>query len=264
LLTKLKEITLPPHFGWIESLQITSPQPLALEDINDDPAREQAFYKVTLHGVKQGLIQLEQGKMPFQRPVDYYAEMVKPDEHMAKIKDSLLREKKRMDLVQDRKRQRQFKKVSKQVQAEKQRERSKAKKDTLEKISDLRKKHKGKMDLQKEDIDLALDEKRAAPEDAETKKGEKRKGGMQKKGKSKRRKIKDKKFGFGGPKKDKKKNTAGSSGSLKSFSLGKNKKLWTGFKADKKSGTGGQVGSKKKKKAARPGKTQRQQSRSQK
>jgi rRNA-processing protein EBP2 len=42
-------------------------------------------YQHTLSAVKQALTQLDQAKIPYQRPDDYYAEMVKTDAHMAKV-----------------------------------------------------------------------------------------------------------------------------------------------------------------------------------
>lgn len=43
-------------------------------------------YAASVAGVKQAIIQLEHSGVPYKRPLDYYAENVKPDSHMAKIK----------------------------------------------------------------------------------------------------------------------------------------------------------------------------------
>ena len=57
----------------------------------------------------------QQFAIKFQRPDDYYAEMLKTDGHMLKLKDHLLSEKRRKDeraqLVKDR----QMKKFAKKV-----------------------------------------------------------------------------------------------------------------------------------------------------
>ncbi len=42
-------------------------------------------YQHTLDGVKQGLAKLRELKIPFERPADYFAEMLKPDYHMNKV-----------------------------------------------------------------------------------------------------------------------------------------------------------------------------------
>jgi rRNA-processing protein EBP2 len=54
-------------------------------DVNDDLNRELAFYKQALDAVQQGRKQLLEEGIPFSRPADYFAEMVKDDEHMDKV-----------------------------------------------------------------------------------------------------------------------------------------------------------------------------------
>lgn len=43
-------------------------------------------YQKTLENVKKALSKLEELSIPYKRPDDYFAEMVKTDEHMLKIK----------------------------------------------------------------------------------------------------------------------------------------------------------------------------------
>jgi len=50
-----------------------------------------------------------------QRPDDYYAEMVKTDEHMLKLKDNLLSEQRRKDERNKQVKERQMKKFAKKV-----------------------------------------------------------------------------------------------------------------------------------------------------
>ena len=54
-------------------------------DVNDDLTRELAFYKRALEAVKEGRKKLLAEGVPFSRPADYFAEMVKYDEHMEKV-----------------------------------------------------------------------------------------------------------------------------------------------------------------------------------
>ena len=56
--------------------------------------------------------------IPYHRPDDYYAEMVKTDEHMKKVKGVLLKEKREIEEAAERKKNRVHKKFAKQVQAE--------------------------------------------------------------------------------------------------------------------------------------------------
>jgi len=66
----------------------------------------------TLH---KALAFCEQFSLKHQRPDDYYAEMVKTDEHMLKLKDNLLSEQKRKDERNKQVKERQMKKFAKKV-----------------------------------------------------------------------------------------------------------------------------------------------------
>lgn len=73
---------------WIETLVCTSSQKSDMEDsklASDDLARELHFYKMALDASKFAKKQIEKTDKPFWRPQDYYAEMIKTDEHMLKV-----------------------------------------------------------------------------------------------------------------------------------------------------------------------------------
>jgi len=55
-------------------------------DINDDLSRELAFYKQALEAVQEARTRLLAEGIPFSRPSDYFAEMIKDDEHMDKAR----------------------------------------------------------------------------------------------------------------------------------------------------------------------------------
>lgn len=61
--------------------------------------------------------------VPSLRPLDCYADMVKTDVHMVKVKGQLLAEKRKIGEVEERRKARQSKKVAREVQAQKTRER---------------------------------------------------------------------------------------------------------------------------------------------
>lgn len=44
-----------------------------------------------------GITQLEDCRVPWHRPVDYYAEMVKSDDHMLKVKEQLMFEQRNIE-----------------------------------------------------------------------------------------------------------------------------------------------------------------------
>ena len=72
--------TLPFHVHQ----SITSSETVTI-DVNDDLSRELAFYKQALEATQEGRKQLLAEGIPFSRPSDYFAEMIKDDEHMDKV-----------------------------------------------------------------------------------------------------------------------------------------------------------------------------------
>ena len=71
-------------------------------DENDDLARETAFYQHALQAVDVGRERLKQLGVPTRRPDDYFAENMKSDAHMGRVKDKLLLESKKMDAFEKR------------------------------------------------------------------------------------------------------------------------------------------------------------------
>ena len=55
-----------------------------------------------LNAAKTAVQRLEKGGKRWQRPPDYYAEMVKSDEHMARVKSQLMREQTQIAEAQER------------------------------------------------------------------------------------------------------------------------------------------------------------------
>ncbi|ODV65508.1 Ebp2-domain-containing protein [Hyphopichia burtonii NRRL Y-1933] len=178
-----------------------------IKDIYDDTQRELAFYKQGLDAVKQSRATLLKLKVPFSRPLDYFAEMAKSDEHMDKLKNKLLGEAANKKASEDAKKQRQLKKFGKQVQHETLQKRAKEKRETLEKIKSLKKK-RGTNELNNDDeFQIALEE--ATRED----------GGDNKRRKpNSKRLAKDSKYGRGGMKRFKRSNDAESSADVSGFS----------------------------------------------
>lgn len=180
--------------------------------------------------------------MPHRRPDDYFAEMLKSDDHMARVKDKLLFEQKKMSAVEARKKRQSSATFGKQVAAERLKARAADKKATLDNIAAWRK-QRGRNGNSatggagdEGDIDAVL-----------AGQGGGREGGGKKNFK---RAGKDKKYGFGGaPKRFGKTNDAKSSKSLKDYSAGRNKALPPGVKPKGRGGSsgGGKGG-------ARPGK----------
>jgi len=138
LLRAHKSIALPTSLPWAATQSITSEEPTEITDIDDDLGRELSFYKQSLDAVKKARSLLQANRTPMSRPADYFAEMVKSDEHMGKIKKKLVDEAAGKKAAADARRQRDLRKFGKQVQVAKLQERDKAKKETMEKITMLK------------------------------------------------------------------------------------------------------------------------------
>ena len=111
-----------------------------LADDNDDLAREMAFYNQSMLAVTAGRQRLKQLGVPLRRPDDFFAENLKTDVHMARIKDKLLLETKKMDAFEKRQQRESSRKYNKQIMEMKKQERSDKTKENIEDFTKLRKK----------------------------------------------------------------------------------------------------------------------------
>ena len=166
------------------------------EDINDDLARETHFYEQALATANAAIRKLKDLGVATRRPDDFYAEMVKSDEHMKRVRAELIFEQTSLETREERRKAREQKRYGKQVQAEKLKERTLQKKESIKSLDKWRK--------QRKRSGFADDGK--APEgfedDAPKKRNarQSRGGGGQHGGASQKREFKDDKFGFGGRK----------------------------------------------------------------
>lgn len=139
LLKAQKSIALPlSTLSFSEHQIITTSSPVSIPDINDDLTRELTFYKQCLDAANEARKLLKKEGMPFSRPNDYFAEMVKSDEHMGKVKQKITEEATNKKAATEARKQRDLKKFGKQVQIAKLQERDKAKRETLGKIDLLK------------------------------------------------------------------------------------------------------------------------------
>lgn len=123
-----------------------------------DLKRETAFYKLALDAVPQARKLCAKFDIPFSRPNDYYAEMVKSDEHMERVRSKLVEEAQGIKKSEDAKRQRDLKKYGKQIQVEKLKAREQDKKAFADRVQGLKRKRKEGMELgDEDDFDVGLD-----------------------------------------------------------------------------------------------------------
>lgn len=165
---------------FIQTMQVTDFS-LKLENELDDIERETAFYNHALQAVKEGYSRLQAIGVPCIRPNDFFCEQVKSDAHMARIKDRLLIEEKRMDAFEKRKNREQNRKFSKQVSELKKQESKKSEQQVFKDVAKLRKGGSSSDGNTEEKLEKILNS---------------RDGDRPEQGK--KRKAMDKKYGFGG------------------------------------------------------------------
>ena len=130
----------PTPFHYHNSL-ISSLPPLAdsVPDPNDDLSRELEFYRIARTAVISARDLLKSESVPFSRPADYFAEMVKTDEHMGRVKQKVYDEAAGKKASEEARKLRDAKKFGKAVQVAKEQERAKEKRNTLDRIKELKK-----------------------------------------------------------------------------------------------------------------------------
>ncbi|KAF5376817.1 hypothetical protein D9757_008907 [Collybiopsis confluens] len=207
-LSRIREsIQLDISLPWTETLAVSYPHAIQV-DVNDDLSRELAFYKQALHSATHArlLVAKSYSDFPWTRPNDYFAEMVKTDVHMERVRQKLLDEKATIQKSEDKRKEREGKKFGKQVQIEKIKERERGRKEMEERLKGLKRKRKDTLEAGVGD-DQAFD---VAVEDAITDRPHKRSQSGFGSGSKLSRQSRDVKFGFGGAGRRLKQNTRSS------------------------------------------------------
>ena len=124
---------------WREGLVLANKQRIDVEDVENDLERELAFYNQALEASFAAIKRFEDEGIKWRRPDDYLAEMVKSDGHMAKVKEQLVHEQTVIEEAEQRRKDRENRKYSKQVAAERRKERSQQKKQAIDSVTSMRK-----------------------------------------------------------------------------------------------------------------------------
>ena len=138
-----------------EHMTLTNPNSASLGDnaqslqINNDIKREVIFYNNTRENVMKAMQILIQSKVPISRPDDFFAEMIKSDAHMAKVKGRLLKQQSKIQKFEEKKSKMENRKFHKAMKQFTQEKRHKEKRENLEAIKTL----KEKINKQGGDID---------------------------------------------------------------------------------------------------------------
>ncbi|PHH84759.1 hypothetical protein CDD83_1435 [Cordyceps sp. RAO-2017] len=221
LLAAFDRISIPTDdsvpFAFHQSVVASVDTADSVPDVSDDLQRELALYSQCLDATNCGRAKLLAEGVPFSRPKDYFAEMVKQDAHMHKVKAKLVEEASAKKAAAEARKLRDLKKFGKQVQVAKLQERQRAKRETLDKIKTLkRKRQESGADLGTNEADMF-----DVGVDSEMAKHTERAGKMiqasgARMANAKRQKKNDR-YGFGGKKRHHKSGDAISSGDLSEF-----------------------------------------------
>lgn len=109
-----------PTLPFSESLclSLCLPEPLADKLAVEDLEREKQIAVATTEAVHKALDKLRSERVKFRRPNDYFAQMVKTDGQMGKIKKKIMHEKEKIEAAQTRRNNRDIKKNRKKIRHE--------------------------------------------------------------------------------------------------------------------------------------------------
>eukprot|EP01086_Lenisia_limosa_P008743 TRINITY_DN3089_c0_g4_i1.p2 TRINITY_DN3089_c0_g4~~TRINITY_DN3089_c0_g4_i1.p2 ORF type:complete len:239 (-),score=107.71 TRINITY_DN3089_c0_g4_i1:149-865(-) len=126
---------------WLETLQLSTEEAIQEKITPETPSleREFAFYNSTLDAVKRGYNKLDKLGVPYVRPADYYAEMLKTDKQMERVKRKLVTEKQNIEDAQKRTKLRHLKKFGKKIQQQKRLDKQAQKKKNMGEVNKLKK-----------------------------------------------------------------------------------------------------------------------------
>ncbi|KAF7987719.1 hypothetical protein HCN44_003582 [Aphidius gifuensis] len=208
------------------------------DPVLNDFKRETTFHRQAQAAVIDAISRIKKLGIPTIRPDDYFAEMVKTDEHMHKVRENLAKKQVAAQRSEKVRQLRQQRKVGKQMQIEATLKKHADKKQVLDELKKFRK-------GVRKDLDFLDDKKKPVV--------------------SKNKKMKDSKFGFGGKKRGSKLNTRESAADMSEWRKpgrpggrgGKNTSGGRGKPGSKPGGGRNSTGGKGAKSASRPGKNRR-------
>lgn len=123
--------------SFVDAPVVVLDEPLEIDDINNEVDREGAFFKQAEITHAVAMEALKDAGEAVHRPLDYYAEMLKTDDHMFKVRKSILEQRERIERSLDRRQQRFLKKHAKQIEFERKKELHASRKSDQETLKKL-------------------------------------------------------------------------------------------------------------------------------
>lgn len=164
--------------NWLERLDVTcavekhdqnKKNEVGIINGQDDFKREMNFYKQAQMAVAEALPKLKKLGIPTARPADYFAEMVKTDDHMQKVREKLLTKELSMEKSEKAKKLRAMKKFGKKVQQEVIQKRQQEKRQMLESVKKFRKGQKAKPEFMQDDDEFQISTEKGTKRPAQSK-----------------------------------------------------------------------------------------------
>lgn len=177
----------------------------SLDPTLDDFRREMNFHRQAQAAVLEGIPRLQNIGVRTKRPDDYFAQMAKSDEHMQKVRDSLLKKKAGLEISEKLRKARQNRKLMKEKQVQAQLQRQKEKKELMDEVKKYRKGVRKDLDF----LEPGGDKKKKIQQQQQQRKNNK--------AANNKRKFKDSKYGLGGKKRGLKKNTKESASDVSGY-----------------------------------------------
>ncbi len=89
---------------WLETMSLTGKIEIPEElDVDDDIKRELIFYNITHKNTIQGILKLKDAHEKLNRPGDFFAEMLKSDDQMMRIRRKIVGEQQRIKKFEEKK-----------------------------------------------------------------------------------------------------------------------------------------------------------------
>lgn len=144
--TKIKEEFLKSmknKANWLETLDVTS-EDLINPNLNtdDDIKRELIFYNISHKTAIKAINLLKLHKEKINRPEDFFAEMIKSDEQMNRIKKNIIGEQQRIKKFEEKKQKNQNIKFSKALKDNQAKQKTEYKRKTKEGVDNWKKRKK--------------------------------------------------------------------------------------------------------------------------
>lgn len=101
---------------WLETMTLTGKAEIPEDlDVDDDIKRELIFYNIAHKNTVQGILKLKNAHEKLNRPGDFFAEMLKSDDQMMRIRKKIVTEQQRIKKFEDKKQKLQNVKFAKAV-----------------------------------------------------------------------------------------------------------------------------------------------------